>query len=73
MDKIELDIQAGGTYNLKAILAGQKYQCFVDGEIVVEYEDADAFRESGMVGIISYAVHPNIDGLKVTLPSSTSV
>ncbi|MFC1716191.1 family 16 glycoside hydrolase [Candidatus Poribacteria bacterium] len=63
---IPLDIKVGETYHLKAIVEGQKYQCFVNDALVAEYEDTDKFLESGGIGLIAYNVYPHFDNVKVS-------
>lgn len=73
VEKFILDIQVGGTYHLKAVVEGQKYRCYVNDVLAVEHEDTSKFRESGRIGLITYAVYPHIDNVKVSSTSAAAV
>jgi len=65
---IPLDVKVGETYHLKVVLEGQRYQCFVNGEQLVDYEDPEKFRSDGKIGFMCYEAYPAFDNLVITGP-----
>ena len=59
------------TYHLKAVLNGNKYQFFIDDEMI-EYEDKENFRESGRIGFICSGAYPAYDNLVISGPEIPS-
>ena len=57
--------EAGKTYQLKVVCRGARLQVYVDGELYLDYIDADPFMQ-GMVGIRSCGCAVGFDDLKVT-------
>ena len=63
---IPLDIKPDTKYHLKVIAKGNLYQCFVDGKMVIEYEDLANLFVKGMIGLISCQANPAFENIKVT-------
>ena len=64
-------INIGQTYHLRAVLNGNKYQFFIDDEMI-EYEDKENFRESGRIGFICSGAYPAYDNLVISGPEIPS-
>ena len=62
---IPLGIKPEIRYHLKVIVENNLYQCFVNGKIVAEYEDATNLFAKGMIGLISCQARPVFENLKV--------
>jgi hypothetical protein len=62
---IPLGIEPDTKYHLKVIVNGNLYRCFVDGKIVVEYEDLANLFAKGMIGLISCQANPAFENIKV--------
>jgi len=60
-----LDIKPDIKYHLKIIVKDNLYQCFVDGKMVVECEDAANLFVKGMIGLISCQANPVFENIKV--------
>lgn len=73
VEKFVLDIKVGETYHLKATVEGQRYRCFVNDTMTVDYEDTSKFRENGRVGLITYAVYPQFDNIKISSSATSAV
>ena len=59
-----LAVAIGETYNLKIVMEGNSFQCFVDDELIIDLEND--FRNSGRIGFICFRAYPRYDNLIIT-------
>jgi hypothetical protein len=68
----KVDTKAGQWYEVRAVMVGERMECFVDGKKYLEAKD-DAFKEAGMVGLWTKADASSVfDSFAVYLPPSES-
>ena len=72
VEKHIIDVKIGVTYNLKVIIEGNRYQCFADGDLVIDHEDKEKVRENGKIGFITYQAYPLFDNLIISGPNIPS-
>jgi len=50
LDTVELESKTGRWYEVRAVMVGDRIECFVDGQKYLSAED-DTFKEAGMIGL----------------------
>jgi len=74
--KTDLDVEVGETYRLKVIAEGHRYQCFVDDELIFDYDDPEQFSANGVVGFIMSKSYPHFDNFVISgaqIPDNVAV
>ncbi|MFC1712407.1 family 16 glycoside hydrolase [Candidatus Poribacteria bacterium] len=72
---LEIDpVEVGKVYNFRAVVEGNRIQCFIDDVAVVDYEEPDtSFQLNGKIGLITYkAKQPVFDNIEVTSMDDTA-
>ncbi len=63
---IKGDFPVGGTYQLKVVCEGANIKVFVDGELYLDYTDAEDPYIQGMAGVRTYSADTSFDNFKIS-------